>query len=286
MTSLFDKQKADCFSKIDLSRKGSIDLPIVEVIQYINNHKNYFSLSSCSGRIVVFAEGVVAVNQPPGVAVGDGEQSERVLEKEAGPLDDQLVGDRDSKFQIVKAGCDWIHVSHTLVDAEEVFSQIRAREGRPGCVVIKFEPFILHVQCRDIDAAKLVHTAAVESGYRNSGITLGRAGKVVAAVRSTHGLEVPISDEEGNLLVTKEFVTFILNKANSKLEENFDRLKKFEEKIHAYLNQKEQIDKKRRKNGAVKAENQSRGSKAVGKIKEDTKPSSECSLDGLEGLFF
>ena len=39
----------------------------------------------------------------------------------------------------------------------------------PGCVVIKFEPLVLHIQCRDIDAAKLVHTASVEAGFRNSG---------------------------------------------------------------------------------------------------------------------
>ena len=37
---------------------------------------------------------------------------------------------------------------------------------------------------------QLVHLTAVESGFRNSGITVGRAGKFVSAVRSTHGLEV------------------------------------------------------------------------------------------------
>ena len=58
MSALFDRQKADCFryayilaqilysgfkhiffSKIDLSRKGSIDDPIVEIIKYLNSHQ-------------------------------------------------------------------------------------------------------------------------------------------------------------------------------------------------------------------------------------------------------
>ena len=39
---------------------------------------------------------------------------------------------------------------------------------------------------------------------RNSGLTQGRAGKLVAAVRSTHGLEVPLSTDQGMLLVRLE----------------------------------------------------------------------------------
>ena len=69
---------------------------------------------------------------------------------------------------------------------------------------------------------------AVEAGFRNSGITMGRAGKLVTAVRSTHGLEVPLTDEAGAELVTREYITFIVEKANSKLRENFKRIAKFE----------------------------------------------------------
>ena len=32
---------------------------------------------------------------------------------------------------------------------------------------------------------------------RNSGFTFGKAGKVVLAIRSTHGLEVPLTDDQG-----------------------------------------------------------------------------------------
>ena len=52
-----------------------------------------------------------------------------------------------------------------------------------GVITLKFEPFILHVQCRDTEAAKRLHTISLEAGYRNSGITLGKSGKVTLAVR-------------------------------------------------------------------------------------------------------
>ena len=68
----------------------------------------------------------------------------------------------------MKSGCDWIHVGHDKVDCAEVIAKVKARAGSVGALVIKFEPFILHVQCRDLEAAKRLHTAAVEAGYRDA----------------------------------------------------------------------------------------------------------------------
>ena len=45
MSSLFDKQKALKLSKVDLSRKGSVDEPIVEFLKKLNGHKDFVSLS-------------------------------------------------------------------------------------------------------------------------------------------------------------------------------------------------------------------------------------------------
>ena len=50
----FDKQKESALSGIDLSRKGSVDSSIVELVEFINKQNNYFTTSSCSGRIILF----------------------------------------------------------------------------------------------------------------------------------------------------------------------------------------------------------------------------------------
>ena len=52
----FKKQKASCLSQVDISKKGSIDDQIMDLVQYINAKENYFTTSSCSGRISVFSE--------------------------------------------------------------------------------------------------------------------------------------------------------------------------------------------------------------------------------------
>ena len=206
--SLFDRQKESALAAVDLSRKGSIDLPIVKLTEVINNHRDTFTLSSCSGRVVLLREAPIG-------------QSVR------------------------KAGCDWLTVSHEELRPDVVLDSLSSREvGRPGTIVLKFEPFVLHVQCRDTETARRMCACAVEAGFRNSGITIGRAGKLVTAVRSTHGLEVPLTDEAGSELVTREYITFIVEKANSKLRENFKRIEKFEDLVINCLVKDPKIEEK------------------------------------------
>ncbi|KFU87310.1 tRNA wybutosine-synthesizing protein 3, partial [Chaetura pelagica] len=94
-----------------------------------------------------------------------------------------------------------------------------ALEKATGDVVFKFEPFVLHVLCQELQDAQLLHSVAVGAGFRNSGITVGRGGKITVAVRSTHCLEVPLS-HKGKLMVSEEYIEFLIHVANQKMEEN------------------------------------------------------------------
>ena len=76
---------------------------------------------------------------------------------------------------------------------------------------------------------------SLESGYRNSGLTVGKAGKIVLAVRSTHGLEVPLTDHHGKLLVDENYIKFIAEEANIKLSDNETRIRNYENKCNQKL---------------------------------------------------
>lgn len=49
----FKKWKTQCLGKADLSRKGSLDEDVVELVQLLNEQERFFTTSSCSGRIVL-----------------------------------------------------------------------------------------------------------------------------------------------------------------------------------------------------------------------------------------
>uniref|UniRef100_A0A673U8V5 tRNA wybutosine-synthesizing protein 3 homolog n=1 Tax=Suricata suricatta TaxID=37032 RepID=A0A673U8V5_SURSU len=149
----FKRWKAQCQSKADFSRKGSVDEDVVDIVQLLNGREQYFTTSSCAGRIIL--------------------------------LDGNING-----FEVQKQNCCWLLVTHKPCVKDDV------------------------------------HSVAIDSGFRNSGITVGKRGKIMLAIRSTHGLEVPLS-HKGKLMVTEEYIDFLLKIANQKMEENKKRIERF-----------------------------------------------------------
>ncbi|XP_060063397.1 tRNA wybutosine-synthesizing protein 3 homolog [Ylistrum balloti] len=210
MDVLFDRQKSLALNGVDLSRKGSIDEEIVPLVQHINNHDNFFTTSSCSGRIIVF---------------------------------DDHIDEEKPGLKVKKKGCKWLYTSHKTADAEKVIESLKEITGD---AVFKFEPFVLHVQCRNTEYAQRTLCCAVASGFRNSGISLGNKGKIIVGVRSTHGLEAPLS-KDGSLLVSMEFIRFLTKSANKKLEENFLRIHKFFESVKKIDGMENKLARRERK---------------------------------------
>lgn len=197
----FAQSKQACLNKNDLSLKGSVDKPIEPLVTLLNLSNNYYTSSSCSGRIAI-------VSKPHGkcnIKLGS-----KILLNYHEPLPKEELIDVLSKDH---APCYDRHgdtsETHTL----------------EWCVWLKFEPFILHVFCSDLDNAKKLLEASVACGCRNSGLTLGKDGKYMVAIRSTSSMEVPLK-QDLNFRLPKEYFEYVCDEANTRLESNFERLEK------------------------------------------------------------
>ncbi|XP_041805641.1 tRNA wybutosine-synthesizing protein 3 homolog [Chelmon rostratus] len=194
MEKTFSQWKKQCLNKLDLSKKGSVDEDIEHVVSLLNSCEEYFTTSSCSGRII-------------------------------------LIDGAPERSDVQKQNCVWLFVSHQKCKSDDLISGL---ERSSGDAVLKFEPFVLHVQCRRLDDAQLMHSVAINSGFRNSGLTVSKTGKIMVAVRSTHGLEVPLT-HEGRLLVEHEYIHFLTQIANQKMEENLRRIHRFYQNLQSAL---------------------------------------------------
>ncbi|KAM3914684.1 tRNA wybutosine-synthesizing protein 3 homolog [Leptodactylus fuscus] len=197
---LFTHWKLQSSRKSDLSKKGSVDKDIEEIVRDINLQDCYFTTSSCSGRII-------------------------------------LIDENPDSSVVQKQNCSWLFVTHDLCTKEDVVSGLHKSSGD---AVLKFEPFVLHVQCRTLEDAQLLHGVAINSGFRNSGITIGKKGKIIMAVRSTHCLEVPLS-HKGKCLVSDEYIDFLVQTANQKLEENKRRIVRYYSGLQAALHKRNHV---------------------------------------------
>lgn len=190
----FERWKRQSEQKLDLSKKGSVDSDILLLVSLINSRQEYFTTSSCSGRVL-------------------------------------LIDGISESSEVQKQNCVWLFVSHHKCTADELIKGL----GRScGDAVLKFEPFVLHVQCRRLEDAQIMHSVAINSGFRNSGLTVGKTGKIISAIRSTHGLEVPVS-RQGTLLVNQDYIHFLSQVANQKMEENLRRINRFYQNLQTAL---------------------------------------------------
>ncbi|CAF1010338.1 unnamed protein product [Rotaria sordida] len=191
MSKHFDQWKQNALSndKEDLSRKHSIDDYIVNLINQINNHNDYYTSSSCSGRTIVFTSSPIVTSS-------------------------------------TKSDCQWLYVTHEQADLNAILNCLEQRPKDIDMISIKFEAFILHVICRTLESAKILLNIALECGYRNSGLVISNQGKITLAIRSTHALEVPLVIG-GHLCVDENYISQIVSIANEKMTANMAKIDKF-----------------------------------------------------------
>ena len=179
-------------SGVDFSPKGSIDIPILDLVSLINSHPNYVTTSTCSGRISVFYQNYT------------------------------------SKSLTENKGVNWIVVKHGIinkVDIQTALSEIPRdiSDSHESFVFLKAEPLIFHVACRDIESARSLHALVLQAGYRESGVTLGQK-KTMLAIRTTAFLFETIIAKGSNLLISEELLDIYIEQCNSRLQNNFERM--------------------------------------------------------------
>ncbi|CAI0468320.1 unnamed protein product [Linum tenue] len=200
----FEKRKAATLSifgssESDKSPKGSIDAPIIPLLDAINAHPSYYTTSSCSGRISI-------LSQPkPSAAT--------TAKKKAG-------------------GGSWLFITHESADQATVISLLFPPEPMPNPppspyeLVLRFEPLIIAVECKDVDSAQFLVSLAISCGFRESGITSASKKRVIVGIRCSIRMEVPLGDSD-NVLVSRNYVKFLIGVANQKMEANWKRTQGF-----------------------------------------------------------
>ena len=222
----FDSRKASILSSLagnsnDKSPKGSIDAPIVTLINLINSHPDYVTTSSCSGRISIF-------HHPSTQAASNSETV--ALRGDGVVLDEASEEDKDSE----EGRGRWLLVEHSQITPtaamiNDLRNSLQALSGR---VSLKHEPLVLHILCRSMKAASRLHTIAVGCGFRESGISMSsRTDKVMLAVRTmANSLETPLV-VGGCCVVSLEYLGVLLKECNLKFRRNEMRKEMIQEKI-------------------------------------------------------
>jgi tRNA wybutosine-synthesizing protein 3 len=183
----FYKRKQDVLSKIDKSKKGSIDKDIKELVDLVNSLPDYYTTSSCSGRIFLLE-----------------------------------VPDSKKKNEM-----EWLFVRHDPVTFDEIRTALSSMPKKN--IWFKQESMIIHICCRDIDAADTMLTFCHDAGLKRAGIiNLGK--RIIVEAFGTERLDTIVA-EKGNILVTDEYLRQLVVEANNKHALNLKRIEKLYSKF-------------------------------------------------------
>ena len=190
-------------NKYDKSPKGCIDGPVISIVDFLNSVQEFYTTSSCSGRISVYEHGL-------------SRKGINWLLVNHGTVTIDLIWDA-----IINKG---IEGHNNILDHENKNDSNHYNENL--LISFKCEPSIIHVCCHNLEGAKTLLHMVLACGFRESGLTISGSGKIMLAIRTnSDSLELPIL-LKSCLLYKKETLALVVEEANQRLLHNFARLDK------------------------------------------------------------
>ncbi len=187
----FLRRKKSILSKPDKSSIGKWDNKIISLCNKINNSNNYYTTSSCSGRIVLM--------------VAQEKKSHNLFLA----ISHELISFNWLKNQLNKI--------------------IKNKKLNKLLIKFKCEPPILHIVCRNLETTSLLLEKAKSSGMKHSGIHyLGK--NPILEINGDDRLEFPMIDKN-KILVDESFLKLIAKKSNAKLKKSWKMIKKLEKSL-------------------------------------------------------
>ena len=183
----FQKEKKEFLSKKDKSRKASIDGKIKNLVDKINSLDDFFTTSSCSGRILVFA-----------------------------------LPKSNKKNEV-----QYLFTSHNKTDYNEIKKALKIIKTKKikSDVWLRVDGAILHVASNNIDSARKLLNAARDIGFRRSGIISLGKNRVTMELVSTENIEAIVS-KNGKLVIDEYYLKVLIKEGNAKLEKTWGKIQR------------------------------------------------------------
>lgn len=200
----FSKEKSDFLSKKDKSKKGSIDKGIVKLVNKINSKDDYYTTSSCAGRIVLLEMKSRKKNDCSWIFAKHG----KVKFNE---INNALIKNS------IKTN------SNNEINNNEKSNKKKLNKNNYE-IWFKQQPLILHVACRNLEFAKKFLEIARKL-FRRAGIIGITDKKVTIEVIGSEHLETIVAEK--NFIADEIFLKRLIKYANRNFGENENKIKMF-----------------------------------------------------------
>ncbi|MEK6833409.1 MAG: tRNA wybutosine-synthesizing 3 family protein [Nanoarchaeota archaeon] len=213
----FLQRKIAVLSKLDKSSIGKWDKKIKKLCDKINFLRDFYTTSSCSGRVILMIE-----------------QDKKGKDLFLKTWHDK-INLSELKRVLNEISCsEQTSLSSSLNKKVKVLSSSNNVKCKVNKVIIspdnlikfKVEPPIIHIVCRDLKDASVILEKAKYIGFKRSSI-LTCDKNTILELNSSDRIEFPII-KNGKILVADEFLKLIVKISNEKLEKGWEKIRKLE----------------------------------------------------------
>jgi tRNA wybutosine-synthesizing protein 3 len=207
----FLQRKTAVLSKLDKSSAGNWDKKIKKLCDKINFKEQFYTTSSCSGRVLLMLD---KEKKAPGLFLKAWHDAVSFPEIK-GELNN-LIGEKVVLSKRTSLGLSVNKNVDRLTTSDKI-------------IKFKLEPPILHIVCKDLEGASNLLEKAISVGFKRSGL-LSVGKNILLEMNSTERLEFPILNK-GKILVDDNFLKLVIKQANEKLKRGWIRIEKLREII-------------------------------------------------------
>jgi len=242
MFDRFAKEKSDFLKKKDKSKKGYVDKGIKEIVDKINFKKDYYTTSSCAGRIVLLEMRSRKKNECSWIFTKHDKVNYNKIKNS---LKNYNNKNKKIKSKYIGEASDVEGQRSRAVSCERVIRSLafhKSAEGKlndnfnihqiKNQVWFKQQPIILHVACRNIEAAKNLLDAA-RKVFKHSGIISVTNRKITVEIIGNEKIETIVADKD--FVADEKYLKNIVKYANKNFVESKKKNDKFFEIIRDNL---------------------------------------------------
>lgn len=204
---------------VDKSPKGTVDELIQPLVDLLNQHPSFTTLSSCSGRIALFDPGCHDQDDGP--------------DEEVNNEDMNIPDEHERSKKSGKGRGEWLLASHEIVP-EDVLIKLLNSSSSSSIMVLKHEPLLLHVAACNLERGRQLLTLALGLGFRESGLVVTETRVTIAIRGYSLAMAMPLA-RQGSLRPSDDYLIALTQQANLRMRQNKDKLVQLYDKIRDTL---------------------------------------------------
>ena len=137
------------------------------------------------------------------------------------------IAKMDENGQILKRFRVDYKLDFPNTDYIQILDQLRPETN----LILDAEPMSIHLQCNNLQVARMICSVSLKCGYNNTGILYAKSGNAYLMIKSGDNLRIPLTTSQSSCLIPNICIPLLVEQAHLVLTRDVRRANEFRENL-------------------------------------------------------